>query len=368
MLFALSGSKPTTNDPVTRILIIKIGALGDVLRTTSILPGLHEAHPGAHIEWVTAASAEELVTGNPLVAKTHLVDPNSASEFRALGDKLAEETWQWVISLDDEALSCALATQVGTEKCSGAFAKDDGQLFYTDDVAPWFDMGLMSRRGKEVADRMKVENQRSHAEIYAQMLGIPMGRPALELPQELLQRAASQLAGTSRESSKRLIGLNTAAAGRWTSKALPPERVVEFAARLHHELDGEVTFVLLGGRDEAPRNAGLLAQLRGHPEGLDVIDGGTENSTLEFAALIDGLDLLLTSDSLALHIGVARNTPIVAFFAPTSAAEIELYGLGHKVMSQSADYCSFRPDADNRTITAERLVDAVCDVLRDHRS
>ena len=53
----------------------------------------------------------------------------------------------------------------------------------------------------------------------------------------------------------------------------------------------------------------------------------------------------------------------MAFFAPTSAAEIELYGRGEKVVSTAPDYCSYRPDADNRSLTAERLAAAVARVL-----
>ena len=53
----------------------------------------------------------------------------------------------------------------------------------------------------------------------------------------------------------------------------------------------------------------------------------------------------------------------MAFFAPTSAAEIELYGLGEKVCSTSADYCSYKADTDNSTITPDRLATAAHNVL-----
>jgi heptosyltransferase-2 len=73
--------------------------------------------------------------------------------------------------------------------------------------------------------------------------------------------------------------------------------------------------------------------------------------------------LLVTSDSLALHMAVSLNRPLVAFFAPTSAAEIELYGLGEKVWSTAADYCSYKAEADNSSLTTERLSEAVLRVL-----
>ncbi len=55
--------------------------------------------------------------------------------------------------------------------------------------------------------------------------------------------------------------------------------------------------------------------------------------------------------------------PVLAFFAPTSAAEIELYGRGEKVASTAPDYCSYRPDADTTTVTVDRLAPAALRLL-----
>ena len=94
-----------------------------------------------------------------------------------------------------------------------------------------------------------------------------------------------------------------------------------------------------------------------------MVDAGNDNGLLEFAARIELVDLLVSSDSMALHMGVALARRIVCFFEPTSAAEIELYGQGEKVWSTAPDYCSYRPDADNASITPERLTEKVLEVL-----
>lgn len=342
---------------VTSILILKTGALGDVLRTTSILPGLHGRFPGARVEWLTAPAARQLVDGHPLVARTHLwraVDAALAAELRG-------QRWDWVLSLDDEEPLCRLASGLDAATLSGAHIDPTGERAYTDDVAPWFDMGLLSRLGKAEADRLKIANERSHPAIYADMFGVAMGRPELPVPSSAIASTEARLPKETLAQRSRWIGLNTGAGGRWTSKQLPEERTLELAQRLHTAANGDVGFVVLGGPDEAPRNARLVGALAG--EGLAVIDAGTDNSLLEFAAIVDRLDLLVTSDSLALHIAIARSVPIVSFFSPTSAAEIELYGLGEAVRSTAPDYCSYRPDADNATVTAERLAAAVGRVL-----
>ena len=56
---------------------------------------------------------------------------------------------------------------------------------------------------------------------------------------------------------------------------------------------------------------------------------------------------------------VGLGVRVVAFFAPTSAAEIDLFGRGEKVASTSPDYCSYRREADNSSITTARLLAAV---------
>ncbi|HLU38748.1 MAG TPA: glycosyltransferase family 9 protein, partial [Planctomycetota bacterium] len=100
------------------------------------------------------------------------------------------------------------------------------------------------------------------------------------------------------------------------------------------------------------------------PSAPRLIDAGTDNSLLDFAALIDRCEVVITSDSLALHIALARRRRVVAFFAPTSAAEIDVWDLGEKIVSTAPDYCSYRPDADNSTITPERIAAACARVLQ----
>lgn len=358
---------------MTRVLVLKTGALGDVLRTTAILPGLARRCAPLELVWLTARGAEPLVEHHRSVARVLAVDPQERASLAAAEAELTRAPFDWIISLDDEAPLCALASAVAAAsprgRLSGAYLRPDGTRAYTDDVAPWFDMGLLSRHGKATADRLKIENERTHPALYAAMLGIEEGRPELPLTEAARAHAAAfaarhGLAGANQRGTERglarVIGLNTGAGGRWTSKGLPVERVVAYGATLAAELaqreQASATFVVLGGPAEAERNTLLLAGLGAR--GLRAVDGGTHNGLLEFAALLELLDLLLTSDSLALHLGVARQVCTVAFFAPTSAAEIELYGLGEKVASTAPDACSYRPDADNSTLTVERLVEA----------
>ncbi len=339
-----------------RILILKTAALGDVLRTTSILPGLHAAHGSPRIEWVAARGAVDLVRTHPLVARVHGLDPADAAALGALRTELCQENWTLVVSLDDEAPLCELAAALPSARLVGATLVR-GARGYTDDAAEWFDMGLLSRHGKRRADELKVLNQRSQPAIYASMLGIAMGRPRLELPEADLAGAAALWSTLGLDDGVPVVGLNTGAGGRWRGKMLPLDATVATCVRLRAELGRPLRFLVLGGAAEAERNRALHASLVA--AGLDARDAGVDHALLSFAALVDRLHVLLTSDSLALHMAIARGTRSVSFYAPTSAAEIETYGTGDKVASTSVDYCSYLPDADNSTLTPDRLVPAL---------
>lgn len=358
-----------------RLLVIKTGALGDVLRTTSILSGLEARHgAGLRITWITAHGARPLLEGLATAGRItalHTVAPK-AVEPDELGDL---GRFDQILSLDDEAPLCAFATRAacpdGFDAAAierlviGAYLDADGERKYTRAAGPWFDMGLLSVHGKAAADRMKVENERSHPAIFADMLGIAPGEPELLLDAPQLSAAEARLA---RAGSGLRIGLNTGSGGRWASKALPEERVVSLAAAIAEDVRARVgaepVFILLGGPEERERNARLATALA---ERVRIFDTGCDNGLVEFAALVDGLDLLVTSDSLALHMANARRVPIVAFFAPTSAAEIELYGRGAKVQSTTPDYCSYQKDADTSTLTVERLLAAFREALPQGR-
>jgi ADP-heptose:LPS heptosyltransferase len=222
-------------------------------------------------------------------------------------------------------------------------------------------MGLLSVHGKATADRLKIQNRQSHPEIHADMLGLRMGRPVLHLSPES-RRFAQDFAGRhALEGRRPVVGLNTGAGGRWASKQLDVERTVAVAKRVHAARGGRVVFLVLGGPAETQRNEAILAGLvRADVAGCD---GGTGNGLLEFAGLVRLCDVLLSSDSLALHLAIAQEVRVVAFFAPTSAAEIELYGRGEKVASTSPDACSYRPDADTSTLTPERLASALLEQI-----
>ena len=103
----------------------------------------------------------------------------------------------------------------------------------------------------------------------------------------------------------------------------------------------DAKLLLFGGPEEKERNKKIKETTK-----AAIIDTGCNNSLMEFVSLVNLCSILVTSDSLALHIGTALRKKIVAFFYVTSANEIELYTRGTKIVGEGKDYCSYKPKCD----------------------
>jgi len=113
---------------------------------------------------------------------------------------------------------------------------------------------------------------------------------------------------------------------------------------LINKLDDQVKdkkLILLGGPEEEDRNKEILEITNGK-----VIDAGCTNTLMEFASLINLCKILITSDSLAMHIGIALKKKVICFFYSTSSSEIELYNRGVKIIGKGEDYCSYKSKCD----------------------
>ncbi|MGD0812832.1 MAG: glycosyltransferase family 9 protein [Verrucomicrobiota bacterium] len=321
-----------------KILIIKLGALGDAVRTSYFLKGLTgKCGARRHITWVTSEPAIPLLKYHPEIDA--LI---SDREFARQGAEVRDRSFDWVISLDDETEACRLLQNVRWTKLTGAFLQGE-EVKYTNDAAPWFDMGLVSRFGKTRADELKRLNQKTHDEIFAGILGLQVISPLFYLAPKARETAGAMLNGKS----GRVVGLNLSAGNRWLNKRLLLSEAKNLIARMReagHE------GLLFGGEEDLAYNQQLAGET-----GCGVL---SPVSLEVFAGVISHVKAIIVADTLALHLAIAQQIPSVSFYAPTSAAEINTFGTGLKVASTSSDYCSYKSQADNSSITAGRLFDA----------
>lgn len=301
--------------------------MGDVLRTTSLLPALKEKYPNCDIDWVTKAESIDLVKNN-----------SNIRDLFELGNS-PERPYDLVINFDDELAACELASSLDSKQLIGAYI-DGGKRTYTDDSRSWFDMGLISKFGKEKADELKAKNERTYQDIHFSIL--ELAEPKKYPPQIIMDDKNTHFAKdfasqNGIKNQDKVIGINTGSGGRWKDKKLSENDTVKIIKNLQST---GAKIILFGGPEEKDRNKEILDQVQG------VIDAGCDNSILDFTALVDLCDVLLTSDSLAMHIGISLRKKIVAFFYPTSAAEIELYDNGKKIIGEGESYCSYQAECE----------------------
>lgn len=200
------------------LLIVKFAALGDVVRTAYLLPALADKYPKARIFWLTSNLAVEILRFNPHISS--LVTPTTRF------DELKSLVFDFIVSLDDEREVLEKVAELRTGRIVGA-RLEDGNRVYCEASAPWFDMGLISRLGKQQADELKKLNMREHHTFLEKMLGLRIDRPTFFNSSALEAKAKSLF-----DPGFFHIGLNSGSGGRWPSKQLPIEESVKLVRQL----------------------------------------------------------------------------------------------------------------------------------------
>lgn len=317
------------------IVVIKLGALGDIVRTSYLMAAYAQAN-NSRVTWITRRNGVDLLRFNPHVHR-----------ILTLEDDVMPTKADVVVSLDDEQEALLIGKAIATQRRIGAFLSDEGAIGYTDSARPWFDMGLISRFGKTRADELKKLNARSHAEIFSEILGIKDVKPFFHGDPQQAQHWRER-----REGVTKVVGFNLFAGQRWPAKELPEAESVKLLASVDRYLSAQgYPYKLIVFSDQT--HLERFNHLKSHVAALELWDTG--QSTLAFAAAVAACDYIVSTDSLGLHLAIAQRVPNLSFYAPTSAVEIDTFGLGVKVVSTSPDYCTYRRNVDNSTLTAERI-------------
>ena len=330
-----------------KILIIKLDAVGDVLRTTSILQGLKEKYAKSEITWVTRQSAAPLFEHNALVDRVYIYESTEAILTCAV------EEFDVVINLDAARDSALLASRVKGVHKFGYGLDSRGHIFpFNDEAVPWLEMGAF--------DQKKKQNTRSYQYLMLEICGLKTTDKQIILTISEKEKSFAEEFARKKFLKRNLpiVGINTGASPRWQYKQWTMEGFTNLLTMIVQNTDW--TVLLYGGPHETQRNTAFARIDRSR-----IIDTGTDNSLREFFALVTLCDVFLTGDTLALHVATALGKKVVAYFGPTSANEIDAYG-GQIVKVQSdldclvcyKPRCDFNPHCMN-SIGADRMFSAL---------
>lgn len=290
---------------MTRFLIVRLGALGDVVHAIPVAAALRRAFPRARIDWLVSAKHREILDLVPVIDRRLVVndrgDASGGTSMIAAVRELRRSNYDVAIDLQGLIKSALLARLSGAPRVIGfssGYARERlARLFYNDAYDP-------GRGG------IYHPNETRH--VVAINLGvltrIGLTASTPEFPIDAIdsvpaRRAAEQTGG-------RYALLNPGAA--WPNKRWPPERLGQVAAALrdHHGLK---SVVLWGPGEEA-----LARDTVNASAGAAVI---SEQTTIaDIVALARGAAVMVSGDTGPTHLAGAVGTPLVGLYGPTRPA------------------------------------------------
>jgi ADP-heptose:LPS heptosyltransferase len=334
-----------------KILIIKLDAIGDVLRTTSILHAIKDKYPGSNITWLTKSVAKDIFKNNPLVDNLlFFEDPH-------LSFRLLTEVFDLILHPDTSPISASIAAAARTKERKGFIMNSLGKVVPVDNKGiEWIEMGAF--------DQMKKANKKSYQQIVHEILDLDYkkGEIIINLEESEKDLRNKFYADNHLDKYKFIIGINTGASHRWRFKQWRHEGYKELISILSKRNDTGI--LLYGGIEEKEMNQNLKEKFP------NVIDTGSKNSLREFFALTDLVDIMLTGDTMALHAATALKKKVICLFGPTSSNEIEDYGRVRKIAPDMdclvcyKQNCDFVPNCMD-SISADTIYKSINETIEE---
>ena len=280
-----------------RVLIVRLGSLGDVIHAIPAAAALRNRYPAARIDWLVDPRYVELLTLVESLDTAIGIDPRAlgrraqrAGFLRTLRE-LRRTHYDAVFDFQGLLKSALLARVAGGATTVGLprahLREPAARLLYTETPDPGPSPHVVH---KNLALLTAVG-------VHDRHVRFPINIPHTAAVQSVADRLAA--------SGYALINPGAA----WPNKRWPPERFGAVAAAIRHELG--LASVVLWGPGEESLAAGVIAASSGAAE----LSPPTTISDL--VGLARSARLMISGDTGPLHIAGAVGTPIVALFGPT---------------------------------------------------
>ncbi len=295
-----------------RILIIKLGALGDVIRTTPLVAKYKKIYPNCHITWLT--QSPDVLPSNEIDV---ILKPDAFSLLL-----IENQDFDIAINLDKELEACLLLTKSKSKEKYG-YAFDQGKIV---PATPASEHKIMTG----FFDELSKQNTKSYLEEIFEIchLSFDYEPYLIKKNQDLADKwktTIQQLAG-----DKQIVGLNTGCGPRWNTRLWPTEYWEGLATELK-----ELGFfpVFLGGSLEHDKNEAMSTHTGVYYPGHFSLE--------EFIALTDSCDIIVTQVSMMMHIATALQKELILMNNIFNHHEFELYGRGAIIQPKKGCECYY---------------------------
>jgi lipopolysaccharide heptosyltransferase I len=338
-----------------RILIVKLGSIGDIVHTLPSLAAIRRALPRAAISWVVEKRAAEILRDNPLLKSLIEVDTKALRRWPSSGETL-QAPRQQLRRLRASSFDSALDFQ-GLLK-SATIARLSGATRIYGFARPALRepaSRLLLSKTVRVPPRTHVIVKNLTLAAGALGISVPTSPEEFEFPISLTREHEVEAEVAADWTGGHHAILNPG--GGWPTKLWSAERFGQLADRLWTEF-GLHSIVTYGPGEQELAEKVLQASCSGRARACDI-------SLKGFYALARAASLYVGGDTGPTHLAVAAGAPIVGLFGPT-----EWWRNGSP---RPADVCVERNDIDCRTdchrracsnwicmdIEVERVVEAV---------
>lgn len=322
-----------------RFLILRMGALGDIIHTFPAVSALRESFPQAQIHWLVDRKWLPVLDGNPDVTATIPMDRTDWRAVLAAVRKLRAAHYTLAVDFQSLYRTAILGWLSGARKRAGftaTYARERGAaLFYTHTVKP--------------VRKHKVEHN-------------------LELVESLGARASSirfplKFAAETQEHVGHVLAAHgisdyfvLSPGGGWGSKCWPPERYAE----LHHVLASRYGWrgVINFGPGEREL-AETVRRASGVPSPiLEMFD------LPQLMVLLRRARFLVAADTGPLHLASALGTPVIGLYGPTDPGRNGPYSARDIVVRNAmAEETTYRrgksPAPSMLSITVDQVLGAI---------
>ncbi len=305
------------NDPIgTRILIVNLDAMGNVLVTTSILPALKRAHPQSTISWITLKNAAPLLEGNPYLDRVYLWEPEQWMILRQM-------TFDLVLNVDKSRRSCAFVMGLHARERLGFGLDENGVIIPLNEEAyENYRIGL--------DDHFKFRvNQKTVPQLQCEQFRLEYRRDeyTLRLSDDELRFCDSYRRQHTLGAGELVVGFNTGCSELYPNKKMSVEQHVALISRLS-AVSG-LRLVLLGGPEDTVRNAEIKRAV-----GDRVLSTPTTDGVRKGICFINLCDLVISGDSFGMHAAIGLRKHVVVWFGVSCWTEIDLFDRGIKLIPE----------------------------------
>ena len=301
----------------TKILIISLDALGNVLDNTPILYALKRKYPVSTIHWITMPNAEKIMVNNQLIDKLFLWDDESRMIVRNI-------KYDFALNADKSVYAAAFINEVNADKKLGFLLNDDGKIVPANESAMYsYILGIDDQKKFR-------ENTKSGVEIIHEVFELTYERDPYifnfsEDEKHFIEDYKKEIIY---DSDKIYVGFNTGCSELFPNKKMTVGQHITLIKEMLK--NDELFILLLGGREDTDRNDRIFNSFASEDRER-IINTPTTYGIRKGACYMQLSDIVVSGDSFGMHLAIALQKYIISWYGLSCHQEIELYDRGIKL-------------------------------------